>query len=77
LAASHDLLVHQNDVKEAFLNSELDIKIYMEQPDNFVLQGQERKVCKVLKYWHGLKQAPKQWHEKFEITLKFMGVFCK
>jgi hypothetical protein len=53
------------DVKKAFLNCELDVKIYMEQPDGFVLQGQERKVCKFQKYLHGLKQAPKQWHAKF------------
>jgi hypothetical protein len=73
LAASHGLLVHQMDVKTAFLNGELDEEIYMEQPDGFVLQGQERKVCKLKKSLYGLKQAPKQWHEKFERTLTSVG----
>ncbi|KAK1652538.1 hypothetical protein QYE76_070343 [Lolium multiflorum] len=73
LAASHGLLVHQMDVKTAFLNGELDEKIYMEQPDGFLLQGQERKVCKLKKSLYGLKQAPKQWHEKFERTLTSVG----
>jgi hypothetical protein len=36
LAASYGLLVHQMDVKTAFLNGELDEKIYMDQPDGFV-----------------------------------------
>ena len=69
LAASHGLLVHEMDVKTAFLNGELDEEIYMKQPDGFVVDGQEGKVCKLLKSLYGLKQAPKQWHEKFERTL--------
>ena len=73
LAASHGLLVHQMDVKTAFLNGELDEEIYMEQPDGFVLDGQEGKVYKLLNSLYGLKQAPKQWHEKFERTLIAAG----
>ena len=73
LAASHRLLVHQMDVKTTFLNGELDEEIYMDQPDGFVVPGQEAKVCKLLKYLYGLKQAPKQWHEKFERTLTAAG----
>jgi transposase InsO family protein len=73
LAASHGLLVHQMDVKTAFLNGELDEEIYMDQPDGFVLEGQEGKVCKLLKSLYGLKQAPKQWHEKFDKTLTSAG----
>jgi hypothetical protein len=69
LASSHGLLVHQMDVKTTFLNEELDEKIYMDQPDRFVVDGQEGKVCKLLKSSYGFKQAPKQWHEKFERTL--------
>ena len=59
LAASHGLLVHQMDVKTAFLNGELEEEIYMDQPDGFVANGQEGKVCKLLKSLYGLKQAPK------------------
>ena len=69
LAASHGLLVHQMDVKTAFLNGELEEEIYMDQPDGFVVKGEETKVCKLLKSLYGLKQAPKQWHEKFDTTL--------
>jgi hypothetical protein len=73
MAASHSLLVHQIDVKTAFLNGELDEEIYMEQPDGFVHEGQKIKVCKLLKSLYGLKQAPKQWNAKFERTLTSVG----
>ncbi|WVZ74833.1 hypothetical protein U9M48_022959 [Paspalum notatum var. saurae] len=73
LAASHDLIVHQMDIKTAFLNGELEKEIYMEQPDGFVVSGQKGKVCKLLKSLYGLKQASKQWHEKFDKTLTSAG----
>ena len=60
------------DVKTAFLNGNLDEEIYMEQPEGFVLPRNENKVCKLIKSVYGLKQAPKQWHEKFDsIILEF------
>ena len=55
LAASHDLLIHQMDVKTAFLNGELEEEIYMDQPDGFVAKGQEGKVRKLLKSLYGLR----------------------
>jgi hypothetical protein len=73
MAASYGLIVHQIDVKTAFLNGELEEEIYMDQPDGFVVRGEERKVCKLLKSLYGLKQAPKQWHEKFDRTLTSVG----
>jgi hypothetical protein len=69
LAASHGLLVHQMDVKTTFLNGELEEEIYMDQPEGFVVKGQDGMVCKLVKSLYGLKQAPKQWHDKFDRTL--------
>jgi hypothetical protein len=68
-AASFGLTIHQMDVKTAFLNRELEEKIYMDQSDEFIANGQEGKVCKLLKSLYDLKQAPKQWHETFDKTL--------
>ena len=59
LAAVHNLVVHQMDVKTAFLNGDLEEEIYMDQPEGFVVHGQEHKVCKLVKSLYGLKQAPK------------------
>ena len=73
MAASYGLIVHQMDVNTTFLNGELEEEIYMDQPDGFVVKGEERKVCKLLKSLYGLKQAPKQWHEKFDRTLTSVG----
>jgi hypothetical protein len=44
LATSHDLLIHEMDVKTAFLNGELEEEIYMTQPDGFVVEGHEEGV---------------------------------
>ncbi|PNX67522.1 retrotransposon protein putative Ty1-copia sub-class, partial [Trifolium pratense] len=66
IVAIYNLVVHQMDVKTAFLNGDLEEEIYMEQPEGFVVHGQETKVCKLEKSLYGLKQAPKQWHEKFD-----------
>ena len=49
------------DIKTTFLSGKLDEEIYMDQPDGFVVKGQESKVCKLSKSLYGLKQTPKQW----------------
>ncbi|GAA0183260.1 transmembrane signal receptor [Lithospermum erythrorhizon] len=57
------------DVKTAFLNDDLEEEIYISQPKGFVVQGEENKVCKLKNFIYGLKEAPKQWYEKFNNTL--------
>jgi hypothetical protein len=43
------------DVKSTLLHGELEEEIYMDQPDGFIANGQENKVCKLLKSLYGLK----------------------
>ena len=69
LASVHGLIIHQMDVKTAFLHGDLEEEIYMDQPEGFVASGNERKVCKLIKSIYGLKQAPRDWHKKFDDTI--------
>ena len=66
IASIYKLVVHQMDVKTAFLNDDLEEEIYMEQLEGLVIPGQEHKVCKLVKSLYKLKQALKQWHENFD-----------
>eukprot|EP00268_Persea_americana_P012745 TRINITY_DN15453_c0_g2_i2.p1 TRINITY_DN15453_c0_g2~~TRINITY_DN15453_c0_g2_i2.p1 ORF type:complete len:405 (+),score=42.66 TRINITY_DN15453_c0_g2_i2:606-1820(+) len=61
------------DVKTAFLNGDLEEEIYMDQPEGYVIKGQEHKVCRLLMSLYGLKQAPKQWHMKFDEVILSNG----
>nr|GEX48211.1 zinc finger, CCHC-type [Tanacetum cinerariifolium] len=44
LAAIHNLVIHQMDVKITLLNGDLDEKVYMKQPKGFVMPDNEHKV---------------------------------
>mgnify|MGYP003702259905 CR=1 FL=1 len=48
IAALLNLELHQIDVKTAFLNGDLNEESYMEQPEGFVVPGQEKKVCRLV-----------------------------
>nr|GFB34246.1 zinc finger, CCHC-type [Tanacetum cinerariifolium] len=48
LAAIHDLVIQQMDVKTAFLNGDLDKEIYMKQHEGFVMPRHESKTKEFL-----------------------------
>jgi len=54
----------QLNIKSAFLNGELDVEIFMNQLEGFIMKGKESFVCKLKKSLYGLKQAPRAWYRK-------------
>nr|GEW13554.1 zinc finger, CCHC-type [Tanacetum cinerariifolium] len=66
MASIHNLIIHHIDAKTDFLNGKLEEEVYMNQPLGFIMPGNENKVCKLIKSLYGLKQGPKQWHQKFD-----------
>jgi hypothetical protein len=76
MAAHYDWEVHQMDVKTAYLNGELDVPIYMRQPEGLELIDQTcptNHVCLLIKSLYGLKQSGRQWHTKINHTLISSG----
>lgn len=63
--------IHQMDVKNAFLNGQLEEDIYMQQPEGFVQD--KTKVCKLNKSLYGLKQAAKKWNERMDHAMDEIG----
>ena len=57
IVATYDYEIWHMDVKTTFLNGYLDESIYMVQPEGFIKNGEDQKVCKLLKSIYGLKQA--------------------
>ena len=53
----HKMIIHQRDVKAAFLNGELKNEIYMAKPDGFIKEENPDLVWKLKKAIYGLIKA--------------------
>jgi len=63
LAGRRDIEVHQMDVNTAFLCSDIDEVVYVEQPEGYKASGKEDWVCLLNKALYGLKQSPRAWFQ--------------
>ena len=73
LSALEDWEIEALDVKTAFLYGNLDEELYMEQPEGFIVKGQEKKVYKLKKALYGLKQAAIAWNKQANKSLIKLG----
>ncbi|GJR09421.1 ribonuclease H-like domain-containing protein [Tanacetum coccineum] len=65
LAVSRHRPIHQLDVKNAFLHSDLSKTVYMHQPLGFWDKTYPDHVCLLQQFLYGLKQAPRSWFQRF------------
>jgi hypothetical protein len=61
------------DVKNTFLNGDLQEELYVSQPSGFIVDGEEHKVPHLNKTLYRLKQAPRAWNAKFDTTMVSLG----
>ncbi|GBM55900.1 Retrovirus-related Pol polyprotein from transposon TNT 1-94 [Araneus ventricosus] len=63
----------QIDLKGAYLYGNLDIPIYMQQPEGFAVKGCEHYVCRLHKSIYGLRQSGRQWNIELNELLFGLG----
>ena len=73
LAATKGWHLYQMDVKNAFLQGELEEEVYLIQPPGFESRVHPNVVCRLKKPLYGLKQAPRAWHSKITQYLHQIG----
>ncbi|GJT55828.1 retrovirus-related pol polyprotein from transposon TNT 1-94 [Tanacetum coccineum] len=73
IAISHDWIIEQLDVNNAFLHGDLHEEVYMQVPQGYAQQLPPNTVCRLKKSLYGLKQANRQWFEKLTTFLKTLG----
>ena len=61
IAVQENLIVHQMDVKTAYLNADIDTELYVEQPKGFI-DTDRKLVWKLKKSLYGLKQSGRNWN---------------
>jgi len=69
LAANQSWPLHQPDIKNAFLNGDLEEEVYMEIPLGLETSSNVNRVSRLKKSLYGLKQSPCAWFDRFTKTV--------
>lgn len=73
LAVNLDWPLHQLDIKNAFLNGELEEEVYMKIPPGLESPSNSNMVCRLRKSLYGLKQSPRAWFDRLTKVVKQDG----
>lgn len=73
LAANLDWPLHQLDIKNAFLNGDLEEEVYMQIPPGLESSSTANMVCRLRKSLYGLKQSPRAWFDRLTRVVKKDG----
>ena len=73
VAINHAWPLYQMDVKNAFLNGELEEEVYMKLPPGHPQSSDSELVCKLHKSIYGLKQSSRAWYSKLSSVLEEVG----
>ncbi|RVW56445.1 Retrovirus-related Pol polyprotein from transposon RE1 [Vitis vinifera] len=73
LAVNQHWCLQQLDIKNAFLNGDLEEEVYMEIPPGFEESMAKNQVCKLQKSLYGLKQSPRAWFDRFTKAVLKLG----
>jgi|SRR5882762_7241992 len=82
IATTNDWVLHQIDIKTAFLRGELEPgeEVYMKQPKGFEEEGQEDEIWELQKGLYGLPQGGHIWNKKMNkemIAIGFIRIKCE
>ncbi|KAL4361976.1 hypothetical protein GQ457_04G006020 [Hibiscus cannabinus] len=72
---THNWVLRQVDVNNAFLNGDLEEEVFMKQPPGFEEYATDGTplVCKLNRSLYGLKQTPRSWNCKLKAALFQFG----
>ena len=76
-ATTQDWEINHVNIKSAYLNVTLKGTIYMKTQQGVLKQGEEGKVCCLMKGLYRLKQAGQGWYQEMsQVLMKDLGFAC-
>lgn len=66
MASKKGWKIEHLDMKTTILNRDLDVEVFMEDPQRVEVENQRNKVVRLMKTLYGLIQASRAWYSKID-----------